>query len=142
MPRSVITAVLAVLTALLLVACGGPGFSKATVAQALTIQLQTATRQLNQQLHLPPEGSGPIEVSAVKVTGREPIEVAGLPGYRVTGTCTLHLKVPGQQVRVPDSAFEVYLQQQREGKSWRLARPRIGTEPGATEDWDLVVLSP
>ncbi len=130
-----------VLLAVLLVACSGPGLSSRVVQRALMVQLQTATRQLNQQLQLPPAGSGPVEVNAVRVQQQEPLEIAGLPGYRVSGTCNLSLKVPGQRVQVRDTAFELYLQQQQEGKSWRLARPRPTDQTGVALRWELVPLS-
>ncbi len=134
---------LLVAAVVLLCGCGGPNLSNETVQQALTLELQATTRQLNRQLRLPPEGSGPVAVSRIRVKARRPLTIAGLPAYRVRGTCHLSLKVPQRRIEVDNVEFELYLQAQAEGKSWRLARPLPagGTDSLDQGRWELIPLS-
>jgi hypothetical protein len=48
--------------------------------------------------------------------------IQDLQSFRVQGTYDYTVKLPTQQVTQRQNPFEVYLQRQQEGKTWRVAR--------------------
>lgn len=116
---------LAVVLAATLCACGGSepsmGFApgKGLVRQALMLQLQLGEAQLAAQLDA---GDSEASVRRLRVAAIAPQYVAGLPTYRVRGTYALELQLGDRQVQQPENEFDLYLQRQSEGKSWRLLR--------------------
>lgn len=116
-------AILAIGLVMLLTACGAPTApTQSLVEQAIALQVHQTQQEIAQQIFRrtspPPDAS----ISAVKVRERRKIAIDGLTGYRVRGTYDLTLKFPKQVVTERRSPFEVYLQRQPEGKTWRLAR--------------------
>ena len=49
-----------------------------------------------------------------------PVYIANLATYQINGTYTLKLNLSRQEVTQEKNEFEVYLQRQAEGKTWRL----------------------
>jgi hypothetical protein len=93
------------------------GLDEAVVKQAIALQLNQREQVISQSLSTPvPQ----LEISQIKIDNIEPIFIADLPSYHLKGTYNLILNLPRQQVTQKLNAFEIYLQRQLEGKTWRL----------------------
>ena len=64
-------------------------------------------------------------VSRVRVEDQESFALGDEQGLRISGRFDWQL--PGDRVQV-DSPFELFLQRGSRGQSWRLARPKGGSE--------------
>lgn len=112
----------------LLTACGtstpplGLAPSKQLVQKAIALQLSQTQQRLTQQLQASPPK---FEVPQVKLKQLEAIFVEDLPTYHVRGTYNLRFNLPTQQVTQEKNTFDIYLQRQKEGKTWRLLRPEV-----------------
>lgn len=111
----------------LLTACGNNaptlGFApnKQLVEKAIALQLSQTQQQLTQQL----QSSAPkFEITQVKLKQLQPLFINNLPTYHFRGTYSLKFKLGKQQVTQQNNLFDVYLQRQNEGKTWRLAIPK------------------
>ena len=112
-----------------LVACNSTGSSlnHQIVQKAIDLKLQETQQQLSDQLSLHASYSLKSKLHRVVVTEQAPLLVLGLPAYRVQGTYDATFKLPKQKVEQRQMPFEVILQQQIEGKTWRLAIPQSGS---------------
>lgn len=95
--------------------------SKPLVEKAIALQVSKTQQQLTRQLRSSPPK---FEITNVKLDRLEPLYVGGLPTYRVKGTYNLKFKLSQRQVTQENNAFDIYLQRQSEGKTWRLAVPQ------------------
>jgi hypothetical protein len=118
MVRLVLTGILVVL----LTACGTIGLlpTDKLVQKAIALQLEQTQKQLNQKLDLDFQGW---EIKKLRIKQEKPFTVENLPAFRVTGTYDLVIKLPERQLTQPQQQFDIYVQIQREGKSWRLLLP-------------------
>ncbi len=143
MPRAARLMVSVVLTALLitLTACGtstpplsvAPG--KQLVQKAIAFQVRQTQQQLTQQLQsLAPK----FEITQVRLKQLEPLFVDDLPTYHIQGTYNLKFKLSQQQV-TQENPFDVYLQRQQEGKTWRLAIPS-SPNPNTNRSWHTYLI--
>lgn len=114
--------ILIVLVALLS-ACSSVGMepNRELVQKAIALQMQQTQQQLQQQVR-------DLEIKKVNIAQKQPISIQDLPGFRVKGTYDLTIKLPKQKLTQQKNPFEVYLQRQKEGKTWRLALPQFNTE--------------
>ena len=115
----------------LLVACSATGGSpnQALVNQAIALQLHLTQAELNSPLHL--ERSPQIEVKGIQITNSDRLPDQKLPTFHIQGTYNLEIKLSEQTIKQRQNPFEIYLQQQIEGETWRLLRPQTtaqGTE--------------
>jgi len=107
-----------------LTACGGntppkglaPG--KEIVKHAIERQLTLTEDRLTAQLDRSSPTNFTIENLNIKTLN--PVYIADLATYQISGTYTLKLNLPRQEVTQEKNEFEVYLQRQVEGKTWRL----------------------
>ncbi|MDH6061782.1 hypothetical protein NWP17_15295 [Chrysosporum bergii ANA360D] len=106
----------------LLTACGTLGLlpNNELVEKALTLQVEQTQQQLNQKLDLDFQS---FEIKRLKIRQEQPLTIENLPAFRVRGTYDLIFHLPKRQLTQLQQPFEVYLQVQREGKSWRLLIP-------------------
>lgn len=89
------------------------------VQKALLLQLNQTQQRLSQQLNtVNPD----LEISQILVKTLEPVYISDLPAYHLQGTYTLKLTLPRQAVTQKNNRFEIYLQRQVEGKTWRLLK--------------------
>jgi len=120
-----------------LTACGGntppkglaPG--KEIVKHAIERQLTLTEDRLTAQLDRPSVTDFKVERLNIKTL--TPLYIADLPAYQIRGTYTLKLNLPRQEVTQDKNEFEVYLQRQVEGKTWRLLIPET-SPPSAKEE--------
>lgn len=120
MMRLVLTGILLVL----LTACGTSGItpSSQVVQKGLAFQLEQTQQQLSQKLGLNVKA---FEIRRLKITQQEPLEIQDLPAYHLQGTYDLIMQLPKRQVTQQQNPFDLYLQRQKEGKTWRLAQPKF-----------------
>lgn len=123
MVRLILTAMLLVL----LTACGSIGLlpTSQLVQKAIALELQRTQQKLNQQLDLDFQS---FEIKHLSITQEQPLTIENLPAFRVRGSYDLIVKLPKRLLTQPKKPFEVYLQIQQEGKTWRLLLPEKGTK--------------
>ncbi|HAC63802.1 MAG TPA: hypothetical protein DCF68_09745, partial [Cyanothece sp. UBA12306] len=66
-----------------------------------------------------------LEISQINVKQLESILVAQLPTYHLQGTYNLKLILPRKKITQKHNQFNIYLQRQIEGETWRLLRQDI-----------------
>lgn len=118
----------------ILTACGSLGTvpSNQLVQKALAIQLAQTQQQLNQQLK--PVAPIKIEIARFKITSKQPLVGQNLPIYRVQGKSDLTVQLQKRRIKQQQKPFEVYLQRQNEGKTWRLLLPEASSK-GNISNW-------
>lgn len=122
-----IRAIIAIVMVVLLSGCGiGAGPNQTLVKQAIAIQVSQTQQALTQQLYSSSSQTPEFEVDRVHITKRQPLKIQDLVSYRVQGTYDLTLKFPNHRVTQRENPFEVYLQRQVEGKTWRVAQLQAG----------------
>ena len=132
-----VSAVLIAVLSIALTACGQStpslGFapSKQLVRKAIALQVSQTQNQLTQQLRSSPPQ---IEIAQVALKQLEPLFIDDLPTYRVLGTYSLKIQLPQQQVTQRKNSFDVYLQRQKQGKTWRLLLPQ-SISNGSKTSW-------
>ena len=90
------------------------------VQKAIALQLKQTQQQLNQQLDL---NFQKVNIQRISITQQQPLSIENLPAYRVKGNYDFTVKLPKRSFQQIEKPFEVYLQIQKEGKSWRLLIP-------------------
>jgi len=112
----------------------------AVVQQAIAFQLDRTQAELSRQLNASPPKT---KISQITVQTIEAIAINGLPAYHLKGVYNLKLFLPRQTVTQPKNPFDLYLQRQQEGKSWRLLKRDIDPRT-ETVQWSsyLVDLQP
>ncbi|MGF1539180.1 MAG: hypothetical protein ACFCU5_01810 [Pleurocapsa sp.] len=89
------------------------------VKKAIALQLSQTEQTLAKQLSLTaPE----INISNIRVQKLQPLFIAKLPTYHLQGKYNLKLKLTRRQITQNNNSFDVYLQRQAEGKTWRLLK--------------------
>ena len=107
-----------------LTACNGSQPPRALLNEALALQIQLTQSAIASSLDLTPMPTAP-SVSRVRVEDQESFALGDEQGLRISGRFDWQL--PGDRVQV-DSPFELFLQRGSRGQSWRLARPKGGSE--------------
>ncbi|WP_170951948.1 hypothetical protein [Synechococcus sp. N5] len=107
-----------------LTACNGSQPPRALLNEALAMQIQLTQSAIASSLDLTPMPIAP-SVSRVRVEDQESFALGDEQGLRISGRFDWQL--PGDRVQV-DSPFELFLQRGSRGQSWRLARPKGGSD--------------
>ncbi|MEM8602415.1 MAG: hypothetical protein AAGF24_01085 [Cyanobacteria bacterium P01_H01_bin.121] len=90
------------------------------VKRSIVLQLEQTQALLSQELRLvPPQ----YQVQNVDIQSQKPFSLDNLATYRLRGEYRLTLTFPHRRVVQDHTPFEIYLQEQAEGESWRLAIP-------------------
>jgi len=123
MVRLILTAILV----LLVTACGSIGLlpTRELVQKAIALELEQTQQKLSQQLDLDFQG---FEIKRLSITQEQPLTIENLPAFRVRGTYDLIVKLPKRSLTQPQKPFDVYLQIQQEGKTWRFLLPDKGSK--------------
>ncbi|BAZ12726.1 hypothetical protein NIES4071_45590 [Calothrix sp. NIES-4071] len=95
------------------------------VKKAIAIQLEQTQQQLSKQLDLNVKG---FDIKHLAIKQLKSQTVNTLPAYEVKGTYDLSLKLSKRQLTQPKKPFEVYMQLQKEGKTWRLLQQQKNSE--------------
>jgi hypothetical protein len=116
---------LTLILAIVLTACGAGDAPKQTVVQkAIAVQFGQIQQNLGQQIYRTEAGLPTFVIDHVKVQEQKPLLIQDLKAYQVRGTYDLTLQFPDHKLTQHQNAFEVYLQQQPDDETWRLARPQ------------------
>ncbi len=107
-----------------LTACNGSQPPRALLNEALALQIQLTQSAIASSLDLTPMPIAP-SVSRVRVEDQESFALGDEQGLRISGR--FDWQHPGPRVQV-DSPFELFLQRGSRGQSWRLARPKGGSD--------------
>ena len=92
------------------------------VRKAVGLEINTMEQRISERL----EATRPkLKIGEISVKAIEPIYIGDLPAYHLKGTYNLELELLRQQVRQKDNPFDIYLQRQAEGKTWRLLRREV-----------------
>lgn len=112
---------------MLLMACGNIGLlpTSELVQKAIAVQLEQTQQQLNQKLDL---NFQKFEIKRLLISQEQSLTIQNLPAFRVRGTYDLIAQLPNRQLKQLQQPFEVYLQIQQEGKTWRLLLPDKGSK--------------
>ncbi len=95
------------------------------IKNAIALQLTQTEQILAQQLNLAdPE----IKISNIRVQKLQPLFFAKLPTYHLQGKYNLKLKLSRRQMAQKNNSFDLYLQRQAEGKTWRLLKKDTNTQ--------------
>lgn len=125
--RLIVSIVFIGIFTIVLTACGtntpSLGFapSKQLVEKAIALQVSQTQQRLTQQLQ---SSIANYEITRVKLKQLEALFVEDLPTYHIRGTYNLRFNLSQQRVTQENNPFDVYLQRQNEGKTWRLAIPQ------------------
>ncbi len=87
------------------------------VKKAVALQMEQTQQQLSKQLDLNVKS---FEIKHLAISQQEYQIIQTLPAYQVRGTYDLTLKLAKRQLSQAHKPFEVYMQLQKEGKTWRL----------------------
>lgn len=119
------SSIIFIILVIILTACSSPTPPKELapkgeiVQKAIALQLQQETQNLSQTL----KASSPkLDINQINVKTLEPVYLGNLPAYHLQGTYNLNLELPQQKVTQRKNTFDIYLQRQREGKTWRLVK--------------------
>lgn len=110
----------------MLTACSAVGGSpsRQLVKQAIAIELSQTQQLLSQQLRLDLQPDS-LTINRVSIEQTTPLKIDDLQAYQVQGIYDYTVKLPTRKVTQRQNPFEVYLQRQQEGKTWRLAKQQI-----------------
>ena len=122
--RSLLQALCVLSIMVSLTACNGSQPPRALLNEALALQIQLTQAAIASSLDLTPMPVAP-NVSRVRVEDQESFALGDEQGLRISGRFDWQL--PGDRVQV-DSPFELFLQRGSRGQSWRLARPKGGSD--------------
>ncbi len=123
---------------------GGFQPTREVVQRAIALQLTITKTQLEQHLlahHISSTPTSEYEVNRVEIVAEDPQEIQGLLSYHIRGTYNLTLKLPDGRVTDRGNPFDIYLQRQKEGKTWRLAQPQPGGKNDAAV-WATYLIRP
>ncbi|MBW4513568.1 MAG: hypothetical protein KME64_45000 [Scytonematopsis contorta HA4267-MV1] len=113
---------LTVILLILLTGCGvnvyPPGGQ--LIKKAIAVELEQTKQLLSQQLDV---NFQDFEIKRVFVKKQDPIYIQKLPSYHIQGTYDLTFNLPERQLKKEKKEFDLYLQVQKEGKTWRLLLP-------------------
>ncbi|WP_413201401.1 hypothetical protein [Nostoc piscinale] len=106
----------------LLTACGTIGLlpTSELVEKAIALELEQTKKDLSQKLDIDFQG---FEIKQLKIAEEKPLTIKNLPAFRVKGKYDLIINLPQRQLKQLQQPFELYLQIQQEGKTWRLLLP-------------------
>ena len=97
------------------------------IQQAIAQQLHQQLNPLSQQLNTTHPD---LDIGQINVKNIESIVISELPTYHLQGTYNVKLILPHQIVEQKSNHFNVYLQRQAEGKTWRL----LSKDPNASDE--------
>ncbi|WP_242031022.1 hypothetical protein [Anabaena sp. FACHB-1237] len=90
------------------------------IEKAIAIQLQQTQEELNQKLDLHFQK---LQLQHLYIMQQQPLTIENLPAYRVTGSYDINARLAKHRFTQLQKPFDIYLQIQKEGKSWRLLIP-------------------
>jgi hypothetical protein len=133
--KAIAVTLMAIFT-LTLTACGantpslGQAPSKQLVKSAIALQVSQTQQQLTQKLQSSPPK---LEITKVSFKQLEALFLGGLPTYHFLGSYKVKIGLTEQETQQINS-FDIYIQRQKEGKTWRLLIPENNAQK-ANSTW-------
>lgn len=93
------------------------------IKKAIALQVERTQQQVSQQLQVE---NSEFKVVKIHLKQIEPLYIGKLATYHLLGTYELNLELPNQKVKQKNNEFELYLQRQKEGKTWRWLKKEMG----------------
>jgi hypothetical protein len=124
---------------------GGFQPTRDVVQRAIALQLSQTQAQLRQHLSQYADGDGRLpdyQIERVEIRREDPLKVGDLLTYHVQGTYNLSGRAGDRRFSERDNAFDLYLQRQREGKTWRLAVPLEKNKETDEQQWATYLVKP
>ncbi|MDB9502365.1 hypothetical protein PN441_04715 [Spirulina major CS-329] len=103
-----------------------------TIKKAIILQVKHSQNAISQQLNA---ANPNLRISHIKVRQLDAQYLAKLPTYHLQGRYDLDLELPTQTVKQSGNSFDIYLQRQREGKTWRWLQPKDQDAEGTVQHW-------
>lgn len=106
---------------------GGFQPNRAIVQRALDLELNLTKTELREHLrqhNLALNKKPDYEINRVVILNEEPVVIQDLIAYHIRGTYNLTFKSPDGRITDRGNPFDIYLQLQKEAKSWRLAKQK------------------
>lgn len=103
---------------------GGFQPSRLIVQQAITMQLNLTKAEIYEHLkehQIELKKIPNYDINRVVILQEEPVVIQDLIAYHIRGTYNLTFKLPDGRITDRGNPFDIYLQLQKEAKSWRLA---------------------
>ena len=107
------------------------------VENAILLQLSRTEQLLSQQLNV---AEPQLEISQIQVKQIEPVYIDDLAAYHLHGIYNLKLTLSRQEITQKHNPFDIYLQRQIEGKTWRLLIKEL--LPEQVPIWKSYLVSP
>jgi len=110
---------------IILTACGTGGLEPSSQAvrhglvkfnEVIALQLSQTPQQPSRRPQLPS-----FKINHLVVSEHKPLMIQDLPGYQVRGMYDLTIQLQRRRETQQQNPFDIYLQRQKEGKTWRLA---------------------
>lgn len=140
--RPLVRMILVLVLGVSLTACGAASAPislappTSTVRNAIVLQLSKTQETISQQLNLQ---TPKLDISHLNITQIEPLLIQKLPTYHIGGTYDLKIQLADRQEKQPKHPFDLYLQRQIEGKSWRLLIPKQEGENSQTTWYSYIL---
>ncbi|MCT7979005.1 hypothetical protein [Laspinema olomoucense] len=118
--------------------------TREVVQEAIALELSQNKAELRQHLTQHGQSGEPLpkyEVNRVEIWEQDPLKIDGLLAYHVQGTYNLTIQLPEKRVTDRKNNFDLYLQRQAEGKTWRIAKP-LGTDEAKHQTWATYLIKP
>jgi hypothetical protein len=135
--------ILAAVLTLLFTSCslGAPPIELAPqgdiVKKAIALQLKLTEANISEQLNTT---DPQLAIKNIRVEQIEPIFIAKLAAYHLQGSYSLNIKLPRQKVEQKDNQFDIYIQRQSEGKTWRLLKTEKRNEKDLPNQWSSYLI--
>ncbi len=110
------------------------------IEKAIAMQVNPAQIHLSENLlQAPPK----LDITKVEINNSEIIVVDNLPAYHLRGNYQVNLQLPNHKFN-QKQPFNIYIQQQKQTKSWRLLIPNsVGENPKNTRfNWYSYLINP
>ena len=120
-----------------LTSCGKQGPDSKLVKRAIALEFGQAQIELSQQLRTQVPT---FKIERVAIAQQTPLRIEGQAAYRIQGQYDASVKFPDQRYRQENNDFDIYLQQQGDTDSWRLAIPQEDTGT-ANQLWQTYILT-
>jgi len=112
--------ILSIALFLLMWGCSGNLVPPGIVKQGISLSLNYTQTELSQVLDLPLPS---FDIRSIQIEEQKAFLHNHLPTYHLKGQYDLNLKLTHQNIFQGHNPFDIYLQEQAEGKSWRLLIP-------------------
>jgi hypothetical protein len=107
------------------------------VKKAISLQLKLTESDISNQLNtVNPQ----LEIKNINVKKIEPVFITKLAAYHLQGSYNLKIGLPRQKVQQQDNQFDLYIQRQSEGKTWRLLKTETRNDKNKPIQWSSYLI--